>query len=110
MSEPIIHLNEFRVSDVPPGKMLQRMVGETYVCVYNVGGTFYATQDECAHAGGPLHEGELDGVRITCPWHGACYDVTTGAVLKPPAKRGLKLFRVTIDDDIGRVDEPPQAT
>ena len=109
MSERILHLNEFHVNDLAPGKMQQRMVGETYVCVYNVDGAFYATQDECAHAGGPLHKGHLDGLHITCPWHGACYDSTTGAVLKPPAKRPLKTFRVTIDGEIGRVDEMPKA-
>lgn len=108
MAEQIIHPNEFRVSDVPPGTMVQCVVGETNVCVYNVGGTLYATQDECPHARGPLHEGELDGTHITCPRHGACFDIITGAVLKPPARKPLMLFRVIVDGEIGRVDAAPE--
>lgn len=106
MEQRILRLNEFVVSDLAPGKTVQRMVGDTYVCVYNIDGTFYATQDECAHAGGPLNEGRIEGHTITCPWHGACYDIITGAVLKPPARRPIKVFPVTIDGNIGRVDEP----
>lgn len=106
MAERVIHLNEFLVKDLAPGTMIQRIVGETYVCVYNVDGAFYATQDECGHAGGPLHQGKLEGTHITCPWHGACFDITTGAILKEPARRTIKVFRVTIDGDIGRVEDP----
>jgi nitrite reductase/ring-hydroxylating ferredoxin subunit len=49
------------------------------VAVFNVEGNFYAINDTCAHRGGPLGEGELDGKTVICPWHGWRYDVTTGA-------------------------------
>ena len=35
--------------------------------------------------GGPLGEGTLDGNRVTCPWHGWQYDVTTGKVVTNPS-------------------------
>ena len=52
--------------------------GEREIAVYNVDGTFYATQNECVHIKGPLGAGRLDGCVITCPWHGWQYDVRTG--------------------------------
>ena len=78
--------NEFKASAVPPGSAL--LVQN--VAVFNVGGVFYATQDECTHKRGPLSEGELDGSTVTCPYHGAQFDVCTGQVLRGPAAQPLK--------------------
>ena len=68
-------------------------------------GEFYATQDACTHAEGPLNEGDLDGIHITCPLHGSCFDVTTGMVLEGPADEPLKTYRVVITGEVGRVEE-----
>jgi nitrite reductase/ring-hydroxylating ferredoxin subunit len=74
------------------------------VAVYNVDGTFYATQDECTHADGPLSDGYLDGPTVVCPWHDSCFDVTDGAVLKGPATEPLRVYHVTVDGDVGWVE------
>jgi nitrite reductase/ring-hydroxylating ferredoxin subunit len=91
--------NEFAVSDVPPGSAL--LVGN--VAVFNVDGKFYATADECTHKQGPLSDGELDGEVVTCPYHGAQFNVCTGKVLLGPATTDVPTFRVVIDGEIGRV-------
>jgi nitrite reductase/ring-hydroxylating ferredoxin subunit len=98
--------NEFRTNEIAPGETLLVQV-EGGVAVYNVGGVFYATQDECPHAGGPLSEGKLDGKIITCPWHGSCFDVITGEVRRGPATKPTKTFRVTVEGEIGRVEKNP---
>jgi nitrite reductase (NADH) small subunit len=67
-----------RVDEVPPGTAREVHAGDRRVALYNVGGTFYATQGECLHLKGPLGNGDLDGWVITCPWHGWQYDVRTG--------------------------------
>ena len=54
------------------------------IAVFNVGGKFYAIDNECKHRKGPLGEGTLDGTTVTCPWHGWEYDVTTGKLLQNP--------------------------
>jgi len=59
--------NEFRVADVPPGTAV--LLGD--VAVFNVGGRLCASQAQCTHTGGPLHEGKLEGSTVTCPFHGA---------------------------------------
>jgi len=33
---------------------------------------------------------------VTCPWHGATYDITTGEVLGPPAPRGVVRYEVRV--------------
>jgi nitrite reductase/ring-hydroxylating ferredoxin subunit len=58
------------------------------------------------HRQGPLSEGSLDGTTVTCPLHGAQFNVWTGAVLRGPAKDPLKTYHVTVDGDIGRVEVP----
>lgn len=66
------------VSDVPPGTGAEFTVHQRIVALFNVEGTFYAMDGLCAHAGGPLGKGCLNGPVVTCPWHGWQYDVRTG--------------------------------
>lgn len=44
-----------------------------------IGGNIYAIDATCSHRGGPLEKGTLSDFNIECPWHGALYDVRTGA-------------------------------
>jgi 3-phenylpropionate/trans-cinnamate dioxygenase ferredoxin subunit len=43
-----------------------------------------------------LSEGEVEGAEVTCPWHGAKFDIRTGAVLGPPAPQGVKSYPVRV--------------
>jgi len=61
----------------------------------NVSG-FYALSDTCTHRRGPLSEGTVEGAEVTCPWHGAKFDVRTGAVLGPPAGQAVKTYPVRV--------------
>lgn len=98
--------NEFRVADLAPGQSMEVDVDDEGVAVFNVDGTFYATQNACTHAEGPLSEGTFSGVTVICPWHDSCFDVTTGAATCKPATEPLKLYRVIIDGEIARVVPP----
>lgn len=92
--------NEFRISDVPPGSAL--LVGDA--AVFNVAGNLCATQSKCTHRQGPLSKGKLDGSTVTCPLHGAQFNVCTGAVLRGPAQVPLKTYRVAVEGEIGRIE------
>ena len=48
------------------------------VLVVRQNGVFYAIGGKCTHYGGPLSKGIYSNGKIRCPWHGACFNVTTG--------------------------------
>ena len=52
--------------------------------IVNVDGRFYALDNWCTHEQGNLSEGELNKNILTCPEHGAQFDVTTGRVVGGP--------------------------
>ncbi|MGE4606354.1 MAG: non-heme iron oxygenase ferredoxin subunit [Myxococcota bacterium] len=93
-----------QVGDLSPGEGKVIEVESQSIALFNVDGTFHAMQNTCTHAGGPLGEGELEGHDVTCPWHGAQFNVTTGKVLGPPAGSDVKSFVVTVEGDEVLVD------
>ncbi len=62
----------------------------------NVDGQVFALDNTCTHRGGPLAEGEVSGHEVTCPWHGATFDVRTGEVVGPPAQRAVARYGVRV--------------
>jgi nitrite reductase/ring-hydroxylating ferredoxin subunit len=34
---------------------------------------------------------------VTCPWHGAKFNVTTGEVVGPPARAGVSSYRCRVN-------------
>jgi len=87
------------LAEVPPGTGRQVQVSGRALAIYNLDGIMHAIDGTCTHRGGPLGEGALVGNVVTCPWHGARFDVTTGAVLGPPAPQGVISHRVTMEGD-----------
>jgi nitrite reductase/ring-hydroxylating ferredoxin subunit len=85
-------------ADCPPGTLLGVEPDGVKIVLANVDGTFYALQDRCSHANYPLSTGELDGTRLTCAYHGACFDVCTGKALQLPAIRPVPAFDVEVRD------------
>ncbi|KAE8146741.1 hypothetical protein BDV25DRAFT_143424 [Aspergillus avenaceus] len=76
---------EAEVEGVQDGKVL----------VVNYEGQFHAMSPRCTHYGAPLKLGVVapEG-RITCPWHGACFNIGTGDVEDAPAPKALHKFDV----------------
>ncbi len=71
-------ISVIHVSEVPPGTGRTVDVNGIWIALFNVDGTFYAIDNACPHAGGPLGEGRLSGVVVECPWHGWKFDVVSG--------------------------------
>ncbi len=68
-------------------------------------GTFYAIDNACAHRGGPLGEGDLEGRIVLCPWHAWRWDVTTGANANNPAVK-MACFPVVVENGAVFVELP----
>ena len=94
------------VQELPLGKAKQVTVGGRKVALFNVAGTFYAIDDTCPHRGAPLSEGDVKGHEVTCPWHGARFDVTNGSHLCLPAPRGVPSYKVQVVGDEVQVEVP----
>jgi nitrite reductase/ring-hydroxylating ferredoxin subunit len=82
--------------DCPPGRLLGVAAGTERIVLANVEGDFYALIDRCSHQDYPLSDGELDGTRIECIYHGAKFDVCTGRAMQLPAIRPVKTFPVEV--------------
>ncbi len=82
-----------QVADLAPGECKTIEVDGRSIALFNVNGTFYAIDNQCSHVGGPLGEGELIGEEVTCPWHGAQFNVTSGKMLSPPARSDVQCYR-----------------
>jgi nitrite reductase/ring-hydroxylating ferredoxin subunit len=86
-----------KTEDIPAGQASLVEVSGKEIALFNVGGSFHAIDNTCTHVGGPLCEGEIEGNEVTCPWHGAMFDVTTGQVLGPPAATSVNRYNVRVD-------------
>jgi len=94
------------VGDVAPGKGKQVVVNGHAIALFNVNGNYHAIEDTCCHRGAPLWEGDLEGTVVICPWHGARFDLTTGAHLCPPAPRGQAAYKVQVAGNEILIDVP----
>lgn len=86
-----------KTDEIPAGRAKMVDVNGTEIALFNVGGSFYAIDNTCTHVGGPLSEGEIEGVEVTCPWHGGVFDVTTGEVLGPPPGSAVNRYNVRVE-------------
>ena len=82
--------------EIPDGQAKLVEVDGNEIAVFNVDGSFHAIDNSCTHVGGPLCEGEISGAEVTCPWHGAVFDVTSGQVLGPPAGSDVNRYNVRV--------------
>jgi len=83
--------------DIAPGQMRVFDVEGTKVNVANANGNLYAIDDTCTHMGCSLASGNLNGTTVTCPCHGSQFDVTSGAVIRGPARRPERSHPVKVE-------------
>ena len=79
------------------------------IALFHVDGAFYAIDNTCAHRGGPLGEGSLEGAVVTCPWHGWEYDVTSGACQTVETVQ-VTTYPVRVEGDQLVVEVPERAS
>ncbi|MCB1246013.1 MAG: non-heme iron oxygenase ferredoxin subunit [Acidimicrobiia bacterium] len=85
-----------RLETLPDGVGTRFDFGEDRIAVFRVGDDVYAIGDRCSHAEASLSEGELFGLEIECPRHGAEFDITTGEALSLPATKPVPCYRTAV--------------
>ena len=84
--------------EVGPGEIKQYLVEDRFVALCNVEGEFHAFEDVCTHQFTHLSEGEFSGTQVTCPLHGAKFDVKTGAAKSLPAVKPVPKHEVKVEN------------
>jgi nitrite reductase/ring-hydroxylating ferredoxin subunit len=88
------------IYDLPDGRLTRRQLGYLSLAVVRQGSDVLALADQCAHLGGPLHQGTLtraeDDPCVTCPWHGSTFRLANGAVVHGPATAHQPAFDTRI--------------
>lgn len=87
--------------DVPQGRGLQVHAAGVPIMLARDGDRIVAMADRCTHRGGPLHEGDISGGCVTCPWHGSRFRLADGGVASGPAVRPQPMLQTRVID--GRV-------
>ncbi|NTY62038.1 NifU family protein [Mycolicibacterium sphagni] len=92
---------ELAVDDLSPLSLTTATGERAEVIVVNAGQRLSAYRNECAHEALPLDNAVLDlsNNTLTCPWHGFCYDATSGECLSAPGAQ-LEQLPLRVDDGV----------
>lgn len=84
------------LADLPPGGRLSLIVDDVPALLLRIGDDLYCIEDVCTHDGQPLTNGPVSDCTITCPRHGAVFDLKTGRPLRMPATEPVRTFPVEL--------------
>jgi len=85
-----------KTDEINPGHARLIDVRGKQIALFNIDGEFFAIDNMCTHEEASLAEGEISGHEVTCPLHGAKFDVRTGEVLGPPAYDDVVCYAVRV--------------
>jgi 3-phenylpropionate/trans-cinnamate dioxygenase ferredoxin subunit len=83
------------VSELPAGQKVRVVVAGREILLANLDGSYYAIANKCSHLGGSLAKGTLEGKTVTCPKHGAQFNVETG---KAEGKAKIAVIKMGVKD------------
>lgn len=87
-------------SDVKPGEIIRVELESGHaIAVYNLDGSFYATDDLCTHGEASLADGEIEDGSVICPFHLGAFCIRTGVATAAPCLEPLRTYPVTVDGD-----------
>jgi nitrite reductase/ring-hydroxylating ferredoxin subunit/uncharacterized membrane protein len=67
------------------GKLTRALYKDTPILLVRLGRKIHAIAETCAHLGGPLSEGKLEGDTVICPWHASAFELDSGKVVSGPS-------------------------
>jgi chlorite dismutase/nitrite reductase/ring-hydroxylating ferredoxin subunit len=72
------------------------------IAVFRIEDQYYAINNRCSHARGPLSEGQIDHEEcsVVCPWHYGKFDIRTGAAIDGVVRKSVETFETRIHHDM----------
>ena len=95
---------------LPRGEALRLDVEPPIAVFHTDEGDILAIDDTCTHQDASLADGWLEGCEVECPLHASRFNLRTGEVDAPPAKRPVRVHQVVVENDVIYVvpsDAPP---
>lgn len=86
------------LTDVPRGESVRVDLDPAVAIFHTEDGEVFAVDDTCTHQDASLADGWLEGCEVECPLHASKFDLRTGRVDAPPAKRPVRTHAVTLSD------------
>ena len=98
MSDNFIQVAD--ITDIDLNQSVSVELDGKAILICNTENGVFAVEDRCTHADIPLCGGQINGNFISCPVHGAVFDLSDGSVQAPPAFEDLETFEVKIEDTL----------
>ncbi|HEX2305898.1 MAG TPA: Rieske 2Fe-2S domain-containing protein [Nitrososphaeraceae archaeon] len=73
-----------KVSEISNGHMKHVEINGKEIAIANLDGKFYAFADRCGHMNARLSRGNINQNVVTCPFHAAKFDITSGKKMGEP--------------------------
>lgn len=106
MVSVVVSVRLLTLAELREGRMRACTVEGREILVCRTKAGVFALDNVCTHAFARMSEGSLRGTQLTCPLHGARFDVRDGRVLRGPATQPLKTYATRIVDGAVEVTIP----
>jgi nitrite reductase/ring-hydroxylating ferredoxin subunit len=84
MSQNQDYVEAGKVSEISNGQMKHVEINGKEIAIANLDGKFYACADRCGHMNARLSRGNVNQNIVTCPFHAAKFDITSGKKIGEP--------------------------
>ena len=91
------------LSSIPRGESYRWDADPPVAIFHTEDGHVFAIDDTCTHQDASLADGWLEGCEVECPLHASRFDLRTGKVDAPPAKKPVRTHQVVITDGVVHV-------
>ena len=88
-----------KTTEIPEDEAKRVIIGDHQIAIFNLEGTFYATDDVCTHAFASLSEGYVEDGCVECPLHAGMFDIKTGKAQGVPVVEDIKTYPVRVDGE-----------
>ena len=84
MSQHQDYVEAGKVSEISNGQMKHAEINGKEIVIANLDGKFYAFAERCGHMNARLSRGNINQNIVTCPFHAAKFDITSGKKIGEP--------------------------